>query len=131
MTDLLKAAQDAFFAALNVPAVTSIGPVYQHLPDELQPPFVQIADITAESIGPKGGTMERLTVDVFTYRREPAREALYDLMAAVRGVLHDQSLTAAGAILSPPEQVTTDDTLLDDGQTYWGLQRFTLIAQPA
>lgn len=131
MTDLRKAVQDAFYDALNVSTVTTIAPVYQHVPDGTQPPLVIIDDITQEPDGGKGGGLDRFTVVVVTVRRQPSRAALFELMDAVRSVLEGVGLTATGSILSSPTFDGGDDDLSDDGVTYIGTQRFSLWAQPA
>lgn len=131
MIDLLTATQDAVYAALNVSPVTNIAPVYQHVPDNRQPPIVIIDDITSEADGSKDGSLDRITINIITVRREPRRAALYELMGAVRTALDGVAITATGALLTPPVFESSEDTLADDGVTYIGTQRFALWAQPS
>lgn len=131
MSDLNYAVQKAVYDKLNVAAVTNIAPVYQHVPDDAQPPFVIIGEIIAEPAGGKGGGLDQVTIEIVSLRREPRRAALYELMAAVRDQLEGEQITAAGAVLSPPVFEVSDDDLLDDGVTYAGTQRFSLYAQSA
>lgn len=132
MADMRAAIQDAVLDRLNDATVTSLAPVYQHVPDNTQPPMVIVGAITLEGDGAKSGaSLDRATVEIITLRREPRRAALHELMAVVRGRLEGQPLVAAGALLSEPEFEADDDDLLDDGVTYAGTQRFALWAQPA
>lgn len=106
--------------------------VYQHVPENAQPPYIAIAAITAEPIGGKDGGLDRVQFDIETWYRGEARRHLLH----VQGMVHDRLDGAAlpvqpGALLSAPAFEGADDTLLDDGKTYAGTQRFTLIAQPA
>jgi hypothetical protein len=111
--------------------VTGLAPVYQHAPNEAQPPLVLIADITCDGEGAKGGGLDRVTFDIITLIREPRRAALHELMAAVRARLEGAAMAGTAVLMSPPEFQNDDDDLLDDGNTYAGTQRFALWAQPA
>jgi hypothetical protein len=42
MIDLLAATQDAFFTALKAALDPGIVPVFQHVPENTQPPFVMV-----------------------------------------------------------------------------------------
>ena len=131
MIDAAVAVQEGFYAALSVPAVTDIAPVMQHVPDGTKPPLVRIGTIELSPEGGKGGGLDRATVQVLTYRREPSRAALYALMSVVRTALDGVEIAAAGAVLSPPEFEGQSDDLLEDGQTYEGTQIFSCFVQPA
>lgn len=130
MPDLKLAAQSAVFAALNVPAVTGLAPVYQHTPDDTQPPVVIIGDMNAEAVGGKEGGFDRIDFEILTLVRAPGREHLTPLMAAVRAQLDEQALSQADAALSRPRFEGDSDEILEDGNTYLGVQRFSLFAQP-
>jgi len=131
MPDVKLAVQDAIFTALNVPAVTDLAPLVQHVPEDWQPPLVIIADIVVEPYGLKNGGLDRTTVDVVTISREPSRRPLYTMQAAVRALLDGTTLVADGLVALKPVEDSSEDQLLDDGQTYQGTQRFTMFAQPA
>jgi Protein of unknown function (DUF3168) len=131
MPDLRDAAQTAIVEALSgAPAVTL--PVWQHVPEEQQPPFHVIDKMSAEPWGGKGGGLDRIEFDLLTVVREPGREHLTPHMATARAVLEGQALPPQpGVALSSPAFEADDDDLLEDGQTYVGVQRFSLFAQPA
>jgi hypothetical protein len=132
MPDLKLAAQDAIFDKLNgTGAITAIGPVWQHPPDGLEPPYTLIGAMNATPFGGKDGGLDNIEVEILTVVRQPGREHLTPLMTAVRDALEGAALTATGVALSPPVFESDDDDLLDDGQTYVGTQRFSLFAQPA
>ena len=131
MTDLLRAAQDAIFDALNVPAVTNLAPVYQHVPDDTEPPFVKISSIAAVPIGGKGGGLDEVTVEVFSIFRGPDKTGLTRIMAAIRTALETTRLSATGAVVNFIDMPSQDAPDPDDGITYDGLQVVRVIAQPA
>lgn len=131
MTDLKKAAQDAFFNKLNVAGVTALAPVVQHLLENSQPPFVIIGEINGEPIGGKDGGLDRLTIDIITMIRTPKRAKLFELQAAVRDQLDGQVVSGAGVLLSNPVELASEDDILEDGETYMGTQRYETIVQPA
>lgn len=131
MPDLNTATQDAIFDALNIPAVTTEAPVYQHPPDGAEPPMHVLGDFGVENIGGKGGGLDRIEFEIITVIREQRRATLFERMAEVRQALEDVAITAPGVILSPPAFLASDDDISEDGVTYIGTQRFETIAQPA
>jgi len=132
MADLKLAAQAAIYGALNGAAVvTDLGPVFEYVPQDEEPPFTIVDRMSATPQGGKDGAFDLIEFDILTVVREPGREFLTPLMAAVRDTIEGATLVSAAAILSPPEFVGDEDELLEDGQTYLGRQRFSLFAQPA
>ncbi|HWT12298.1 MAG TPA: DUF3168 domain-containing protein [Allosphingosinicella sp.] len=129
MPDLKLAAQVAIYEVLS--ALPALAPFYQHVPGETQPPYSLIGDMSTTPMGGKSGGLDRIDFEILHYVREPGREFLTPRMAAAREALEGQALTADGVELSPPVFEGEDDGLLEDGQTYEGVQRFSLFAQPA
>ena len=129
--DLKLAAQKGIFAALNVPALNALAKVFQHVPDEREPPMTILGDMTATPIGGKGGGFDRIEFEVLTVVRRPGREFLRPPMALARELLEGKPLVAEGAVISPPEFLSDDDEILEDGITYLGTQRFQVFVQPA
>lgn len=136
MTDLKLAAQVAIFVKLNAaPAVTGLAPVYEYVPSEqdgepVTPPYIVIDRMAATPQGGKGGMLDLIEFDILTVVRQPGREFLTPVMAAVRDTLEEASLVSTEAILSPPQFVGDEDELLENGQDYLGRQRFSTWAQP-
>ena len=132
MPDLKLAAQAAIYGALNAAsAVTGIGPVFEYVPEDQEPPFTIVDRMSATPQAGKDGGLDLIEFDILTMVRQPGREFLTPLMAAVRDTLEGVTLASATATLSPPEFVGDEDELLEDGQTYLGRQRFQLFAQAA
>jgi hypothetical protein len=95
MPDLKLAAQDAIFDKLNgTGAITAIGPVWQHPPDGLEPPYTLIGAMNATPFGGKDGGLDNIEVEILTVVRQPGREHLTPLMTAVRDALEGAALTA-------------------------------------
>ena len=137
MPDFKGAAQAAFFQALDGAAeVTDLSDVYQHVPQETEPTpdkgLTIIGDLSAVNIAGKDGEIDRVTVEVITEVRQPDQTALTQLQAAVRGTLDRAALpTQSGFEISPPVLESEDAALAEDGQTYLGTQRFSVLVQPA
>lgn len=130
MIDLAAAVQTAVFAALDVPAVTNLASLHQHVPENSVPPLVIVDDISLAPIGGKDGGLDRATVTIVTVMRKPKRAVLYALQSAVRSALEYRTIAATGALFSQPEQTGQDTALLEDGETYQGTQTFDIIVQP-
>lgn len=131
MIDAATAVQLAFYTALNVPAVTDLAPVWQNPPEGTNPPVVVIGNVSLEPIGGKDGGLDRATVDVLTFIRQPDQTVLFALQAAVRDQLDGQPVSASGALLSDPVMNSSEIDMMDDGETYMGTQRFETFVQPA
>lgn len=129
MTDLSDAVQLGLYDALR--AGVTLATVYTVVPDNTQPPVAVIGDSQAEQIGGKGSDAERHEIVVRTMVSGTSRRALLALMQEVKASLHNQPLSAVGALLSNP--VLTSSTSLRDVEenVLIGEQSFTVIAQPA
>jgi hypothetical protein len=129
LTDLLQATQDGVFAALNVPAVTALAPVFQHVPENTQPPFIVVGDIDAEPFGSKDGDLEQQTIEIEYVARGKGRRELLAMMNAGREALEGQPISANGADLSRPRWLNSSALGAEDGVTYAGVQQYEVIAQ--
>jgi hypothetical protein len=129
MTDLLTATQDAIYAALNVPAVTSLAPVFQHVPEGTKPPYIVVADIDAEPGQTKGS--QDMTIDVVSVHVGKGRRPLLAMMHAVFVALDGQPIAAPGAELEAPRWLGSETSPAEDGVTYGALQQFFVAAEPA
>lgn len=136
MSDLLEHAQDALFAALKAAEQDAEAPdglaVYQHVPEDTQPPMIVVGQLTSENADDKGDDLEEITAEVHYVYRGPARAPLLAMMRAGKRTLHGQAVGADGAIFTRPHWVTSEaSNALADGVTYVGLQVFKFHAQPA
>jgi hypothetical protein len=129
MIDLITATQDAIYAALNVPAITSQWPVFQHVPEGTKPPYIVVADIDAEPGQTKGS--QDITVDIVSVHVGKGRRPLLAMMHAVFETLDGQPIVAAGAELEAPRWLGAETSPAEDGVTYGGLQQFSVAAEPA
>ncbi len=136
MIDLLQGAQDALFAALKpvelMPDLpTGLG-VYQHLPEQTQPPFIVIGMMTSENESVPCEQLEQITAEVHGVYRGEDRAPLLAMLHAVRAVLEYQTITAPGITFESVNFVRTDvGEALADGVTYVGLSTYKFYAQPA
>jgi hypothetical protein len=136
MIDSRTAAHKAVFTALNGTAtVTALADVWSHPEEDTEPTkskglvLVGLASCTNE--GGKDGGFDEVTIDVLTYTRTPEVTDLYAASSAVRNALEAQAITATGALISPPEFVSAESDLMEDGETYFDTQRFRMFVQAA
>lgn len=128
--DLLTATQDALFAALNVSAVTAHAPVFQHVPEDQQPPMVIVGDMEASPSDVWKGAEDH-DVEIYTVFRGKGRRGVLTLMHAVRVALQAADLAVAGVEFEKPDWQSSSTGAADDGVTYAGNQVFRITVQPA
>jgi hypothetical protein len=136
MIDSRTAAHEAFYAALSAAtAVTDIADVWGHAQEDTEPTaekgLVLIGLASASDLAGKDGGLDDVTIEVLTSVRKPDQTELYALSAAVRAALEHQPMTADGADVSPPEFLSADADLMDDGETYFDTLRFRTVVQDA
>lgn len=134
MTDLTGAAQDALFAALSPIAALGGMPdglgVYQHVPENTEPPWIVIGQISSEDASDKGEAIEIVTAEIAFAYRGSARAPLLAMMKAARDALQNQVIGADGAAFERPRWLRSEASpAIADGVTYVGLQIFEFYAQ--
>lgn len=104
-------------------------PVYQHVPQDEPPPVVIVGDIDvdAEPLGGKGDNDERVTLTVVTILQGEARKPLLAIQGKIKTTLNNRSFSHGGWTLHFLF-AGSDGGLLDDGETYVGNSRFTVLA---
>lgn len=141
--DLLTPAQDALFAALAPLAGAPDRPddlsadlaglgVYQHLPENTQPPYILIGTIEADDFASRDEQASTMRAEVITVWRGNRRRELLWMMWQVRRRLNYQAIAADGAAFTRPQiEKEIASEAIADGVTYTGLSTFTFTAQPA
>jgi len=136
MIDSRKATQVAFYAALSTaPGVISLADVWAPPPEGTEPSpsrgvvIVGLASI-ANAAGKDGG-LDDVEIEVQAYTRTPDPTDLYALATAVRNALELRPVAAPGALLSPPEFISADPDLMEDGKTFVDTLRFRTFVQAA
>ena len=131
--DLLDGAQSAFYQALDARAeLTALSPVFQHVPENTDPPMTIVGDIESENAGTKNDPAEELTVTILTIHRGPGRAALLAIMHQQYLALHGREIGAPGCVF---QNVRRDAAVAagpaSDGITYAGVSIFKVLAEPA
>lgn len=131
--DAELAVQVAIYRALSEPARGDGVAVYEHVPDEADPPFVVIDKVTLTDAGGKDGGLDQAEVDVVSFHVGAGREFLTPILAENRRRIDRQAMIDPDgqAQLSPPAFVSSDTGVLEDAITYFGTQKFILFVQPA
>jgi hypothetical protein len=125
--DAEDAIEAAAYAALNVPALTNLSPLFQHVPEDTPPPVTIIGDISSEPIGGKGDTDERASLTIVSVIQGEARKPLMAIQKQIKLLLDGKSLTRPGWVLHFAF-AGTDGVLDEDGTSYIGNTRFTVLA---
>lgn len=117
MTSTRELVMEAFYTCLNVSAVTTLAPVYQHVPENTQPPAVMIRDISIADEGGKGDSLERATVSIIVSYRGTKGTTSAALVDVVKDTLRSGISTADLTVDHP---MISDDggEQGDDGITY-------------
>lgn len=126
------AVEGAAFEALNVPAVTELADVFQHVPtDTTVPPgrgIAIIGDMTGEDLGIKGAGAERISLTIAVVVEAEERRPLRAIKEAVKAQLHGLQVVRNGWQLA--FSYVDGDGFLDpeEGKAYVGNYRFTVLA---
>lgn len=117
------------FAVLNTPAIVALAPVYQHVPQDVAPPVTIIGDMDSDGdFGAKDGRDERVNLSITVLTTGEERRPLRALKALIKAALHDRTVGRDGWTLHY-RFVGSDGFLLpEDGETYVGNFRFSVIA---
>ena len=138
VVDLLEPAQDALVAALkpieqmaSLPSELVGLKVYQHVPENAQPPMIIIGMMGSRPDSDKGDQLEWISAEVQTVYRGSARWPLLRLMQLVREQIEGQTLEADNVAFEPPRLVSVEaGDAIADGITYVGLSNFEFGAEP-
>ena len=110
---------EAVYNALNVAAVTNLAPVFHHVVDDTQPPFVRIADVSLSDEGDKEGGLFRASISIEAYYRGTKGSVAAALADAVAAALRNSTLSSAGMVPVRAHQVqTAGPSQGEDGVTY-------------
>lgn len=132
MIDLITALQESVFAMLktNLPTpYQSI--VYGHVPENTQPPMIQLGDIDSENEGTKDDQFEKLTIEIQCIARGQSRKTLTEMIGAVELALAHQTPVASGAGFTEMRfHSGRVGSVMPDGVTYVGIINFETHGWP-
>lgn len=126
MSDAQLAAAEAVYEALSAGGLSYA--VYQHVPENTNPPVNIIGDMSGEPLGDKGGTDERIELTINTVIQAEQRKPVLAEQAKILAALDNKALTGATGWTICPEKLASDAVMLPDGETYLGTLRFTIFA---
>lgn len=126
--------REAYAALANDTAVAALlggARIYDDVPQDTVFPFITLgtASVSDWSTGTEPGLEHRL--DVHVWSRYAGKRQAYDVIEAVRAVLHDAALSLNGATLVNLRCQSFEVRRDDDGETYHGVARFRAITEPA
>jgi hypothetical protein len=129
MVDLVEAARAAVFTRL-----IEIAPdqVFDHIPQDTQPPFRHIGEIEWQGGDSKFDGTITVTIELITLYRGEDRSELVEMVHQNRVALHDQDLPAEGALIELVAEVAGSiSDAAADGVTYAAVQHFEMHVEPA
>lgn len=108
------------------------GPVFDHLPQDTQPPFRKIGEIEWTSGDAKFDGTIHVTVELITLYRGEDRAELVAMVGANREALHDQVIEEGGIVVQEIAEVAGQiSDAAADGVTYAAIQHFEMEVEPA
>lgn len=127
MTDAIWNAQTAVYAALTGASVAS-GRVYDHVPQDVTFPYVEIGESSAQPDDAVlvEGTDELLMIHVWSRYR--GQKECKEIMDAIHTVLHHQDLTVIGRTHAHTSIAGTRSFLDPDGLTRHGVIQVRILS---
>lgn len=104
-------------------------PIYDHVPEDTNFPYVTIGQDTQDDWSGEGFEGETHTLTIHIWSQYRGRKEAKDLMKEIKDALHEQSLTLTGHSLVLLRWEFADTVLEEDGRTYHGTQRFRALTQ--
>lgn len=124
MTDAATSTGAALFAALD----GNIGtPVFQHVPQDTDPPVTIIGEHRETAPFGKGDPDRRIDVDILTIFQGEANKPVTEWQAQIVAILDGAALSHSGFLIRPTLS-SKQCELLEDGVTYVGTTTFTVLA---
>jgi Protein of unknown function (DUF3168) len=106
--------------------------VYDHVPQRAAYPFISIGNAVARDWSmstSESGSEHALTLHIWS--KAKGKMQCYEIMNAVRHVLHDVGLVVEGHELVNLRFEFSDARLDPDGETYHGIMRFRAVTEVA
>ena len=104
--------------------------VYDHVPRGTKPPYVTFGTSTENDWSTADDTGHELLFALHVWTDALGRKTAELIVAAVRDVLHDQTLAVSGFRLINLRHESTDLNRVADGETLQGIVRFRAILEP-
>lgn len=99
-------------------------PVYDHVPQDAALPYVMIGDDTARDWSADDLSGEETTLSIHVWSRYGGRREVKEIMAQIKGTLHEQMVTVLGHRLVLLRWEFAASFLEEDGLTRHGVMRF-------
>jgi hypothetical protein len=107
--------------------------IFQNVPENTPPPVLMIGDLRESNVAQKQGTVVSLDFDIVIVIRSVERRPVHARQAEVRAILHDwiPDGLPIGMVITRVRQTSSDVSLLQDGEHYYGISRFSCFASQA
>jgi hypothetical protein len=128
MSDAVVAAEKAIFDALTDPAAGLAFPVYQHAPQDTEPPLNIFGDVQASPFGEKASDPDRrISFEILTVRQGEERKPVLEEQGRIAAALDGMKFTEGDFVISC-SGASWRCEMLEDGETYLGTTTITVLA---
>jgi hypothetical protein len=105
--------------------------IFDHVPQGSAFPYIALGSLAARPLETQGGGGYDISLDIHCYSRALGMKQARAVMAAVASALHGADFAVTGQVLVLCRLTEQETALEPDGETRHGLQRFTIITEPA
>lgn len=104
--------------------------VYDNVPPDAAPPYVQIGDDTIADDGSKTNFGEEITLTLHVYSDKGGKSECKQILGQIYDALHEQPLTAPGFNVADVRREFQDTFQDEDGLTMHGVARYRALVEP-
>lgn len=103
-------------------------PVYQHVPENTDPPVIIIGDMTSVALAPKGDGDERITLTIVAAVNGEERKPLLALLNGIKERLHNARVAVGDDWELAFTWLSGNALITPDGEGYIGDSQFEVLA---
>jgi hypothetical protein len=124
------AVEAAAFAALNVSAITTLLPVFQHVPENTNPPVLIVGSMDSDTndIATKDGDDEHINITITAVVTAEERRPLRAIKRKVKELLNGHVVNGTDWTICFTYSGADSVLLADNGQDYVGNFHFSALA---
>lgn len=103
--------------------------VYDRVPDDADFPYVTLGDIGIRDWSGKTFSGSQCSLQLHIHSREGGRKQSMEIMERLYSLLHDNNISVSGQNMVMMRFLSSDIVLEQDGWSYHGNMRFSLLLQ--
>jgi hypothetical protein len=125
------ALQTAVYETLTADStlMSAVNGIYDHVPQSTLYPFISIGEDIATDFDSQGYNGALVNFDINIWTREPNKAGLKTIQGLVYDALHEADFSQSGFLFRKCVFNSSQNFLDDDGETFRGLQTFTVTVE--